>query len=319
MIVNKLLASAFTLSFLASSGFAADLPSHKAPLPAPPPPAPLWTGFYAGLNAGYSWSNANALGTATGVIKPFPADVGAPPFFGQGSSAAALSATGVANAPMGGFIGGGQIGYNYQFNNFVAGVEADIQGATVSGGGGFLNAAIEPVFRNDLAVSNVDTRRSVDWLGTVRGRVGYLLAPNFLVFGTGGLAYGGITATTRLLNGWSDVGNLPCSGIACSASSLGGIGSVSKTAVGWTAGGGFEWMVMPNVSLKAEYLYYDLGAAAWTTTWSVSGFIPSFIPIFPQAGSFLSAHRAHFDGHIARAGVNYHFDFGAPAPVVASY
>jgi outer membrane immunogenic protein len=279
--------SIIAATLAAGSAFAADLPSRKAPLIAPPPPPPMWTGFYAGLNAGWSWSNSNQVYTQTfsGVNDAEGA-----------SGASALSATGVASAPMDGFIGGGQIGYNHQFaNNFVLGVEADIQGSTITGGGTFTGVGQIPG-KTDITIGQ--DHRSVEWLGTVRGRVGYLVTPNLLVYGTGGLAYGGVTADTSIFNVWTN------------GQAGGGASHYSDTLVGWTAGGGVEWMFAPNWSTKVEYLYYDLGNAQWDTAWGIAGKATA-LP------NFTTTHT-HFDGHIVRAGVSYHFNWFTP-PVVAGY
>jgi outer membrane immunogenic protein len=215
--VKKTLTSAAAIALVAGSAMAADLPSRKAApvyVPAPPPIA-MWTGFYAGLNIGGGWG-----------------------------------ANGGNNN--GGVVGGGQIGYNYQFSQFLAGVEADIQGTSMSHGRGNI---------------------SLPWFGTVRGRVGYLVTPTLLLYGTGGFAYGGVEAFNQ-----------------------------SNTRTGWTAGGGAEWMFMPNWSAKIEYLYTDLSAGGVQGGWGWN-----------------YGYNRHPQFNTVRAGVNYHFNFGAPAPIVAKY
>ena len=112
-----------------SAAFAADLPS-RAPPPVYLPPPPIWTGLYVGINAGYTWSNNNTVETDTVTVFPI---AGLP---GHLQRLALAAATGDVHLQNTGFIGGGQIGYNYQFANswasLVAGIEADIQG--VAGG-----------------------------------------------------------------------------------------------------------------------------------------------------------------------------------------
>ena len=79
---------------------------------------------------------------------------------------------------------------------------------------------------------------------------------------------------------------------------------------GWTGGGGVEWMFLPKWSAKVEYLYYDLGTATTTPLQAVYG----------AKGQFSNAsYQARFNGDVVRAGVNYHFGWGAPAPVVAKF
>ncbi|MEZ0171536.1 outer membrane protein [Microvirga sp. TS319] len=151
----------------AATASAADLarPAPPAPIIAAPPIF-TWTGFYAGVNAGWGWRNDNSQSVVIGA--------GAVPgtlFFDNNND--------------GGFTGGGQIGYNYQMGSFVIGLETDIQWADtnqdvrvrfqpVGAGGTFIPGE----FRNDLS----------DWFGTVRGRVGVAF-DRVLIYATGGLAY----------------------------------------------------------------------------------------------------------------------------------
>ena len=96
-------------------------------------------------------------------------------------------------------LGGGQLGYNWQFSDrFIAGLEADLQGAGVRGGGGFQTltpAAIYPPF---VAATNVTVHRSLEYFGTLRGRLGYAVTPTMLFYATGGLAYGGVATSTAI-------------------------------------------------------------------------------------------------------------------------
>jgi outer membrane immunogenic protein len=294
-------AALLALALTAGSAFAADLPAIKGP---PPPPPPMWTGFYVGLNAGYTWSNSNnvSFGAWSGAFNP--AQVNAPIF----AANYALLASGVLGANHDGFIGGGQIGYNWQFmNSFLAGVEADIQGiAGSSSQRGFATAIVDQ-FGNTIT-SATSVSKSLDYLGTVRGRLGWLFTPTLLVYGTGGLAYGGVNSSVSIAQN-------------ISAPELGpafGTGSYADTRVGWTAGGGVEWMFWPNWSAKVEYLYYDLGTASYS-----AGVIAPLVQVGvigapnPLFANFYQA-RARFNGNIVRAGVNYHFNWGAP-PLVAKY
>jgi outer membrane immunogenic protein len=297
----KKILTAMALALTAGTALAADLPHYKAPLP--PPPPPLWTGFYVGLNAGGTWANNNSV-----YVTNWP--VVAPTF-----PITSLLLSGSYSANNGaGFIGGGQIGYNWQFYNgsLVAGIEADIQGIAGSRGtGNFWSFANVGAINTSLvavnlvpvnALSNINVSKSLDYLGTVRGRLGWLFTPTLLVYGTGGLAYGGVNVSfsnsqglflgTGALLGWT-----------------GGVSNFSDTRVGWTAGGGIEWMFMPNWSAKAEYLYYDLG--------TVTGSAVNINFLAPAVAS-ISQFSTRFNGNIVRAGVNYHFNWGA-APIVAKY
>jgi outer membrane immunogenic protein len=293
---------------LTGAAIAADLPS-RAPPPVylPPPPIFSWTGLYIGLNAGYTWSNNNAVDVDTADVFGNPALVGGPAF---GVASAAL-ADGSVPAKIDGFIGGGQIGYNFQFaNSFVVGLEADIQGIAASNGSHlvFSQATVAGFPLNPID-QNLSASRRLDYLGTVRGRLGFTITPTLLVYGTGGLAYGqtkSSTSITQIVE--SDPIFLP--------NHYSSFGSFSNTRVGWTAGGGVEWLFAPNWSVKAEYLYYDLG----NVTYGLSP-LQNFSTV--GGGTLFTAgapvSRTRFTGNIVRAGLNYHFNLWGPAPIVAKY
>ncbi len=119
-----------------------------------------WSGLYVGVNGGYG-TDASNIGSKIGA----PFDL----------------------SPAGAF-GGGQIGYNAQRGNFVFGVEADIQGANITDS----KTLTETVTVGDAGQLRLGLNTSLDWFGTVRGRVGYAF-DRTLVYATGGLAYGQIT------------------------------------------------------------------------------------------------------------------------------
>jgi outer membrane immunogenic protein len=272
--MKRLLLAAIILTALAGSALAADLPPSKAPPSAFAPP-PLWTGLYLGLNAGGSFSENNQV-----RLRDAGGDV---PAFLTLQSVGAVPTQ--ASADYGGFIGGGQIGYNYQWNpSFVVGLEADVAGLAGSAN----NQSAVGVYAGSPFSTSVN--RSLDYLGTVRGRIGFLFTPTLLVYGAGGFAYAG----TNL--GLSLIGPAP---FTLST-------SYSDTRGGWTMGGGAEWLFVPNWSAKAEYLYYDVGSAVAPAAVAASG------------GAFDGLKSAaKFNGHVIRAGVNYHFSWGSAAPVVS--
>jgi outer membrane immunogenic protein len=264
--MKKLLMATTALTLLAGVGAAsaADLPSRSAPPVAPVyvPPAFTWTGFYVGVNAGYAWANNND--NNFGVFG-----------FNRGGN-------------NGGFIGGAQVGYNYQFgvgSGFVIGAEADIQWVDFGGhnrGAAFTNAGTTYFFGG---------RSSGNYLGTVRLRAGYAF-DRFLVYATGGLAYGdagrgnGIAYAVTAPGGTLPFGGVnPGPGSVTTAFGSSG----SSTQTGWTLGGGFEYAITPNLTAKAEYLYYNLSHRNNALT-----------PFF--AGS-----RHDNDGNIVRVGLNYKF------------
>ena len=208
MLRRILLTSAGAMA-LTGAALAADL--RPPPLPVYVPP-PSWTGFYAGLNAGGTWSGVKSQDTVSSVVT----DNGVIP--GLASTSAALATASVPLHPTAAFIGGGQLGYNYQFyNSFIAGFEADIQGTSSDfrAQGVFSQATVAPGV--GLA-SDIASSQSTDWLGTVRGRLGFLFTPTLLIYGTGGFAYGqtnAITYITQFVTGSSTLPNAYSSAYPC--------------------------------------------------------------------------------------------------------
>jgi outer membrane immunogenic protein len=146
-----------------------------APAYVPPPLAWSWTGFYVGANAGWAGS--------TDAVTNHGTDSGAG---GLGTSLLLGGIPGAINLNQTGFIGGGQVGYNWQVApTWVVGIEADFQGADAKGSNAF-------TFLGGPGILPITTTftRELDWLGTLRGRFGYLWFPSLLFYGTGGLAYG---------------------------------------------------------------------------------------------------------------------------------
>lgn len=193
----------------------------------------------------------------------------------------AMTASSFAQAPASGsasnsdsassWVAGGHVGYNWQNGPWLYGLEADLSGMhlktdfnTVLPTGAFAN-----------------TNSTVDWYGTVRGRLGWTTGP-FLFYGTGGLSFGGIDLNSSLS------GNAGRSLIAQS----------STTRAGWVAGGGIDYMWRPDLILKLAYQYVDLGSI------SVAG-----------SGSGLSeSATAHGRFSVVTAGLSWHFAPGNSGP-----
>ena len=292
-----------------SSAIAADLPSKKEPAVAPVV-MPVWAGGYVGLNAGATFANNSAPHAQTWNVAQSASNAG-------NALTAMLTGSGAGNAGNAGFIGGGQIGYNWQAAyrgyTFITGIEADIQGVAGSGGNASRWTTVNTDYQGQpvTLLSNQKGAANVSYIGTVRGRVGIAVMPTLMIYGTGGLAYGGVNANVQNAQYWVTTGG-PKTGY--NSVILGG-NSYSNTQVGWTAGGGLEWMFMPNWSAKAEYLYYDLG--------KVSG---SAVNNYYGTGGFtghagmqnVTNYTARASGNIARLGVNYHLNL-ASAPVIAKF
>jgi outer membrane immunogenic protein len=325
---RKIVISSLATTFLAGSALAADLPRRAAPpVYVPPPPVFTWQGFYGGLNAGAFWTNSRTIDTVAtdfgvplNVLRPV-------------SAAAALASTNSfgnnGNNNRVGFIGGAQWGYNWQWNQFVLGTESDFQGTWDNcrnnnnnngiffGGLGNNNnngcvqtaVGIAPIAGTGLSMLGLQSvERRMDWFSTSRVRAGYLVTPTLLLYGTGGVAFAQIRTTS--LSSVSVLG-VPAGVVIPGVSSF----DDRRIKAGWTAGGGLEWMFLPNWSVKAEALYYDLGRIS---------FNQNFVQTTGRLGIALSntGTRTSFTntGVIARAGINYHFSWGAaPAPVVARY
>lgn len=299
--MKKLLLSSVTIAAMAGTAIAADLASIKSsPVAAP---EPLWTGFYAGLNAGGTWSN-NSINTTSTPFFSTPAYI-----YG-----AALSSTS-HNVSNGGFIGGIQFGYNNQINNkFVVGFEADLQGVAganksnnrYQGAAHYTTVQLIPGLQVPNTIVDTQTAAaSLDYLGTARGRVGFTVTPSLLIYGTGGLAYGGTNISVTGLQ----IQTTPYGG-----SFVPGAAHASNVRAGWTAGGGAEWMFLPNMSAKVEYLYYNLGAI------NLSSGIINYFSGYGYNNELAGVTRvsSQFNGNFVRAGVNYHFIF-ASAPAIAKY
>jgi len=282
-------AAGLALALVAGSAFAADLPYRKAPIIEPPPPPFTWTGLYGGINIGYGFGNGDQdRGGLFYAPYTFP-----------------TTPTGTAwliNNDLNGVLGGGQAGYNYQFNPWlVVGLEADLQATDVHSQGNGYGAASD-FFGPHVAYATQN--KSVDWFGTVRGRIGVTFPsfPSLLVYGTGGLAYGGVVHSFNVSDFYGFGGVV-----------IGAGTNYDQTKVGWTAGGGVEWFPFTShalfkaFSVKLEYLYTDLGP---TTVYGSS------IATVPAGGPFFSyQHTSETRWSTVRLGVNWHFNPFAPAPV----
>jgi outer membrane immunogenic protein len=167
------------------------------------PAAYDWSGPYLGATAGYGWGDTTHFNG--------PADTG--------------------NLSIEGFVGGVEAGFNYQMDSMVLGLEADISFSDIDGSHG---PALFDTF--NCGTSSCDT--DVNWLSTVRARLGYSF-DNFLPFIAGGLAIGGLEAGIRNDSALDDFDE--------------------NTELGWTIGGGVAYALSDSVSVKAEYLYVDFG------------------------------------------------------------
>jgi outer membrane immunogenic protein len=254
--MRKLLRAAAAVSLVlgtAVAAQAADLPVpapvYKAPAYGPPPF--LWTGFYVGGNLGVAWSQATVNDLAPPV--------------GGGVNYSNPNSNGF-------FIGGGQVGANYQISNFVIGAEADFDWAgnrQVSGPGVVTGVGTIQVSQHDR------------WITTVAARFGVAL-DHWLVYGKAG-------------GGWIGTGNFTVTNITVGGSS---VVSGSGTNSGWLVGGGVEYAWTPNWSTKLEFDYIGLRSTSYV--------VPATAGVLP-GDTFNSTGRAVM---MLTGGVNYLFNFG---------
>ncbi len=258
-----------------------------------PPPAPMvpdWNGTYFGAVAGLG--AANWVGDLTKYPGSTPAIADFPNNTWQGRSIAGH-----------GFLGGAEVGVGMQTNSLVWGLEGDISASGVNGSGIFSTKDFGPYDSGaggspanthyDQQIFEKHIQTNIDWLGTFRARLGVLVTPGTLLYGTGGVAVGGTSSHQDV---YFDGSNQPL-GINQS-------GSDSATRWGWTIGGGIEQKITSRWSFKAEYLFANLGSAAYQYHGTYTGF-----PYGPPGGG-----PTESDGYspsmtlsVVRAGFNYKF------------
>jgi outer membrane immunogenic protein len=235
---------------------AADLAYEPVPVAAPE--VFNWTGFYVGVHGGIGGGNIDTQSRS-------PLYEGEGGLYQEGSD--------WSDNAFGAF-GGVQAGYNYQFaTNWVAGVEADFAGSGIKAEHNEQDVYIEDGITYNESFYNVEAK--IDWFGTIRGRLGYAW-DNFLVYGTGGAAYGKVKLE----------GSAGYNGETYNSF------SGSETNWGWTAGAGFEYGLTKNITLKTEYLYVDLGSVTASIGDGEGG---------------IGTGSADIAFHTLKAGLNYKF------------
>ena len=286
------------LTLTAAIGLAVVLPARAADLPVKvrpaPPPVASWTGFYVGGQIGGGWGDrqvtyaGNDIPSANRIngISTLP---GSRPVASHG-------------VDVSGVTGGLTAGYNWQISpNWLVGIETDFSGSGIKGSGnGTSTLQATPTFLSQT----VSSEQTIDWWGTVRGRLGFLARDDLLLFGTAGFAYGKVAVSDSYIFAGPPAAVIAVSvgGISysCNANVTCFSGANSSVKTGWTAGGGGEWRVAPRWTVKAEYLYVNLGSASVI---AVAG-----TPNAP--GDRPSSYTADFgrtDFHIGRVGFNYQF------------
>ncbi|TGE00556.1 outer membrane protein [Methylobacterium nonmethylotrophicum] len=288
-MIKKLMLAGAATSLLAGAASAADLPRRAAPPPVfTPVPVFTWTGFYAGLHTDYTFTDRQPINTFgnTPLTITNVATLRRPPTVRNEQD-------GLAN------IGGG-FGYNYQFtpgSGFVVGVQADWAWNDIHKNTFYLGP---PLAANGFVPDPAAFRQELSWLGTVVGRVGYAF-DRFFVFGMGGFAYGGVDYRA---NFYTPGGVLAYAG------------RYNDIETGYAYGGGIEYALPTDsflsrfsllgllgvkseaVTIKAEYLHYDLGTR--NVLVNNTGIVAA------ATGSYTSRFRT--EGNLVRAGFSYKFN-----------
>jgi outer membrane immunogenic protein len=266
-----------------------------------PATATNWTGLYVGGNAGYEVGpSANTYSTTVVTLSPIIA-MSRPTITAPASAQVTAIPANLGLSPKG-WVPGGQIGYNQQFGSWLAGAEVAFSWSDVHASG-LVNTGPVPIVVPGFPVNTVlvTTAGNITMkdFGTVRGRLGFLPTPTWLLYATGGLAWGQIESNATV----AETITGPCFAATCVFNP--GFGSASSWRTGWTVGGGAEWMLAPNLTFKAEYLYYNLGGISYGVgpLVSTSGGVP-----FTTLGMAVSTND--IKGSIARVGVNYLFNAG---------
>lgn len=294
-VLNRLFQGAALSVLIAGAASAADLPRRTAPPAYAAVPVFTWTGFYAGTLSGYAFSDDQTIRTsgnnganAAGITNTqLNVAQGRRPFAIRAKSEGLTS------------FGGG-IGYDYQFvpgNGIVVGVAADATAMDLDRRRGYVSPAqVSNAFTPEIS----GFRQQLDYLGTVRGRVGYAF-DRFLVYGTGGFAFGGVDYKAAFLRNTDRA--------------FAYAGRYHGMETGYVYGGGVEYAIPADsflakfnllsylnlfqsqaVTVKAEYLRYDLG--------SRNVLVNSLIPGGPS-GSYTS--RFNTEGNLVRGGFTYRF------------
>lgn len=241
-----------------------------------------WSGLYAGINVGGTWGSSQLSSSTTCPTTGYYCLDNAAQANGP---AIASDASGTTSNS--GFTGGIQAGYNWQAGQIVFGAEADYNVLNVSNSVG--GSRIAPVGNGWRYSASAGT--DADWLVTLRGRLGFAVQSNILVYLTGGWAIADV-----------EIGNLYTDNNLGAGATVGGRGGsvTSQTKVGGTIGGGVEWGFARNWTIKGEYLYVDLGTVSTTA-------IVTNTPVTGAGFGNSLTTSTDLSMHIARIGLNYKF------------
>jgi outer membrane immunogenic protein len=305
--MKKFVLAATALMVASVPAFAADIPApvYKAPVVAPI--AFTWTGWYVGANGGYSWGRGSTdlteTQTTTSVITQIiGTNPGTPGPLNGLTTSAITAGSGSGSANVNGWLGGLQAGRNWQYNQWVFGLEADAQ---LTGQRGDVTICFPTGCPTGTTLFGTASYK-LPWFATFRGRAG-VAWDRVLFYATGGLAVGEVKAsyTDGLLGG-----------------TFAATGGTNTTRFGWVVGAGIEGAINNNWSIKVEYLYMDLGSFSGTASGSTTSQlvlqnnVDGFRAI-TTTNTFVSNFNTRMTDNIVRVGLNYRF--GAVDAVVTKY
>lgn len=231
-----------------------------------------WTGFYAGGTFGSAWEKNNA------TWRPLPS----PTYFGADQV--------TRNNRGQGALGGILAGFNYQLmRTSIVGVEGDWSWSNITGS--FISAPWTIDNAVDSPASYTSMKSTLHWIPSLRGRIGYLVFPQVMIFGAAGVAWANSTYTANNSNGFEDA-------LFYTTNT-----SFSKTSIGYTVGGGIEWAIVSNFFVRAEYLYYQFNNTHSTVAQVIAQDLTGNFPEYPSNYAWKNTTV-----NIARAGLVYKFD-----------
>lgn len=253
-----------------------------------------WSGLYVGGNLGYWASQTNNI-MSTGSVGYIN------PAYLQGATnvANALAQLATKSAAMNsyGLVGGGQIGYNRELSHSILlGINLDFDGLTNSDNNITMQKTVNLVDYNENYVGSLSIIQKMNYLGTMRARLGYLYQPTILIYAVGGFALGNMTLNTN----WTARESLGPNVFPTITSQ----NNINHTLTGWTAGAGVEWLFKPHWSALLEYSYYSFSDLNVPATLSQTNATTSPPVVWARAATNTTLSLSLWN---VRLGLNYHF------------
>ena len=276
--------------------WAADM---AAPIYKAAAPAYSWTGCYIGVNGGYGW-NSGSTSYQNDPNAPFADPINfVPDPFGFDEQ---YIPTPSGTDGSGGLAGGGA-GCNWQIQQWVAGLEADIDWAHISGSDtssafGQFSTGPGGIYTSIDNTGTANEQVTVRWLSTIRGRAGFAVQDRLMLYATGGVAIGGIDTQ----------GSVTTSSPFPGFNNPAWTGSDSTVKAGGVIGGGAEWAFTDRWTIKGEYLWYDLGHVSHQLNCTATNFPQSYCGSGGYFFGTLGSASSSVFGSILRVGINFKFN-----------